>query len=207
MLSDDDRRRIREAVEAVERTTRGEIVPMLVPAAARYREAEHRAGLIVAVLVLAAMLAWHAGGAWLALHPGWILLATVVGYLLGAAFGRRPAAVRLLVPADRMAFKVRLKAEAAFHEHGLHRTREATGVLILVSMLERRVQILADRGINERVDPGTWEAIADGVARTMAHGSPADALCEAVAACGDVLARQLPAPPDNRNELRDDLLM
>jgi uncharacterized membrane protein len=39
---------------------------------------------------------------------------------------------------------------AAFTGQGLHHTRAETGILIFVSLLEHRVVVLADRGINEK---------------------------------------------------------
>ncbi|WP_447973629.1 TPM domain-containing protein [Nitrospira sp. Kam-Ns4a] len=210
MFSDDELRRIREAVQAAERRTRGEIVPMIVPASARYREARHLAGLILAVVALTALLTleygWGRWG-WAAHHPGWILVGVAAAYALGAALGGRPWAIRLLTSRERLAFKVRHRAELAFYEHGLQRTREATGILILVSLLERRVQILADRAINERVAPGTWDGLVGDLVRGIKEGRPAEALCRAIAACGDLLAAHFPARTgENPNELPDELI-
>src|SRR5581483_9087999 len=98
MFSEEDLNKVREAVRAAERRTRGEIVPMIVPASARYREASHAAGLVAALFVLTGLLTLHGRGDWLAVHHGWILLAVVLGYAVGAAAGRFPAVIRRLVP-------------------------------------------------------------------------------------------------------------
>ena len=80
-FTDIERERIRRAVQQAELVTKGEIVPMIVPASALYREASYRAGFMLALLVLALLLTieiywlpwgWHAGNA------GWLLLAVVV---------------------------------------------------------------------------------------------------------------------------------
>ncbi|NWF73588.1 MAG: hypothetical protein HXY51_11185 [Nitrospirae bacterium] len=100
-----ERERIRQAVHQAERITNGEIVPMIVPASALYREAGYRTGFIFALLTLALLLTieiywlswgWHAGNA------GWLLLAVVVSYGIGQWLGRVPMVVRLVTSRDRM---------------------------------------------------------------------------------------------------------
>ena len=212
-FSEQDLAKVREAVQAAERRTRGEIVPMVVPASARYREAWHLAGLLSALFVLSGLLTleygwgpWGAAG-WIERHPGWILLGVMGAYLLGRAVGTRPWCVRLLTSQERMAMKVRRRAEQAFYEHGLHKTREATGILILVSLLERRVQVLADRAINQRVAPGTWDELVGDMLRGLKEGATAEALCQAIARCGALLAEHFPAREgDNPDELADELI-
>jgi putative membrane protein len=106
-----------------------------------------------------------------------------------------------------MAMKVRRRAELAFYEHGLHKTRDATGILILLSVLERRAQILADRAIDARVPPRTWETLIETMIEDIKHDRPTQAFCRVIAECGDLLAVHFPPQgPDNPNELKDDLI-
>lgn len=209
-FTDDDLRKIHDAVQAAERRTRGEIVPMIVPASARYQEVRYLAGLVAALLTLTLLLTVDQGWGQFAgreHHPGWIVLGVVLAYALGHWAGSFPFCIRSLVARERMAFKVRRRAELAFYEHGLHKTRESTGILIMASLLERRVQILADRAINERVPPGTWDNLVQEMIREITDGRPTEAFCRAIAHCGDLLAQYFPATPgDNPDELADDLI-
>ena len=50
---------------------------------------------------------------------------------------------------------VRARAIRAFHEHGLHRTAEGTGVLVFASLFEREAVVLGDRGIHEKIGDRT----------------------------------------------------
>jgi putative membrane protein len=210
MFSQSDLDTIRVAVEAAEKRTRGEIIPMVVPASARYRDASHLAGLIVALVVLALLVTFGYGSGqwtWSKQHPGWIVLGTLTGYGFGNLMGRFPKMIRLLTPQERMAMKVRLRAERAFYEQGLHKTREGTGILILLSLLERRAQILADQAINARVPPGTWESLVHDLVHGIQAGRHTEAFCHVVARCGDLLAAHFPAREgDNPNELPDELI-
>lgn len=209
-FTDAERERIRQAVQQAERVTKGEIVPMIVPASALYREAGYRTGLILALLSLALLLTieiywlpwgWHAGNA------GWLLLAVVVSYGLGQWLGRVSMVVRLVTSRERMVHKVALRAEQAFYKHGLHQTKGRTGVLILVSILERRVHILADKGINDHVPAGTWDGLVNGILDGIRTGQATDAICAAIAKCGALLAQVSPAGSGgNPNELPDALI-
>jgi putative membrane protein len=209
-FTDAERERIRQAVQQAERVTKGEIVPMIVPASALYREAGYRTGLMLALLALAFLLTieiywlpwgWHAGNA------GWLLLAVVAAYGLGQWLGRVPRVIRLVTSRDRMAHKVNLRAEQAFYKYGLHNTKGHTGILILVSLLERRVHVLADKGLNGRVPPGTWDGLVNGIIDGIRTGQATDAICAAIAKCGALLAQVSPAGSgDNPNELPDTLI-
>ena len=209
-FTDAERERIRQAVQQAERVTKGEIVPMIVPTSALYREAGYRTGLILALLSLALLLTieiywlpwgWHAGNA------GWLLLAVVISYGLGQWLGRVPMVVRLVTSRERMVHKVALRAEQAFYKHGLHQTKGRTGVLILVSILEQRVHILADKGINDHVPAGTWDRLVNGILDGIRTGQATDAICAAIAKCGALLAQVSPAGSGgNPNELPDALI-
>jgi putative membrane protein len=209
-FTDAEQERIRQAVQQAERVTTSEIVPMIVPASALYREAGYRTGLILALLALAFLLTieiywlswgWHAGNA------GWLLLAVVASYGLGQWLGRVPMVVRLVTSRERIAHKVALRAEQAFYKHGLQHTKGRTGILILVSMLERRVHILADKGINDHVPAGTWDGLVNGIIAGIRTGHATDAICSAIAECGVLLAQVSPADSrDNPNELPDTVI-
>jgi putative membrane protein len=209
-FSEDDLQKIHDAVREAERRTRGEIVPMVVHSSARYRETAHLVGLVASLIVLTLLLVLDAGWGtwgWTDHHPGWIVLGVLGAYIVGSWIGSLPWCIRMFTSSERMAFKVLRRAELAFYEHGLHKTREGTGILIMVSLLERRAQILADKAINERVPPGTWDALVQDLVRGFKAGRPTEAFCLVIARCGNLLAAHFPAREgDNPDELPDDLI-
>ena len=209
MFSEQDMNTIRAAVEAAERRTRGEIVPMVVPVSARYREASYLAGLILALMVLAVLSVDYGGGRWqwTGRHPGWMIMGVLAAYALGNFIGRFPPIIRLLTSDERMAMKVRLRAERAFYEEGLHKTKEGTGILIFLSLLERRVEILADQAIDARVPPGTWDMLVRDLVQGIQTDRQTEAFCDVIRRCGDLLAIHFPTHGgDNPNELPDELI-
>jgi len=148
-----EQERIRAAVAAAEQRTAGEIVPQIVDASFDYPRAEtFGAGFFA--LALATLLSWGFGGS-----SVWVFLPLfLLGYLPCKWLIRSlPGIHRRLIRPEEMAAEVEEKAMLSFFELGVHRTRERTGILILISLFERRVQLLADEGINAKVSHETWK--------------------------------------------------
>jgi len=193
----DEKARIEAAVRAAELRTSGEIVPLVVDTAYNYPRAEIQGGGLLA-LAVAANLSW-----WLFDGSLWIFLAAfLVGYWPCRLLLRfLPPLLRLLIHPAEIDAEVEERAKTAFLDHGLHRTVDGTGILILICLFEHRVQVLADHGIHQAVPPETWQKIADLVTAGIKQGRTCEALCEAIAHCGDLLAEKFPPRADDRNEL------
>jgi len=197
-----DEERIRRAVAEAESRTRGEIVPMIVHASDSYAHLHVAGGIAIAVTAFVmGMVLWPRS------HPSWFLMLELLGYVLGDLLFRIDGLKRLFLTKREMEAKVFDRALRAFYEHELHKTREASGILILASLLERRVQILADRGIHEKVGEAEWRKAANVLTRALKEKHTGDGFCEAIAICGEVLARHFPvdgaSPHGNPNELPD----
>jgi putative membrane protein len=195
LLDEAERARVRAAVEAAERTTAGEIRVLVV---------ERSAGPDLAVGLVAGLAA--AAGAWAAGareawgHPGLFEAALAAAIGVGAGALAAWAAGRL-----GRARAVLRRAEREFVRLGIAATAGRTGVLIMLSAAERRAVILADRAVNEKVAPGTWEEVVSRLAATAREGRLAAGLEEAVARVGGVLARHFPRGDGDVNELPDDV--
>ncbi len=93
------------------------------------------------------------------------------------------------------------QALADFREYGLVQTRDKTGVLILVVLQKRRVEVLADKGINDIVPAGYWDGIVWTITNSFRNIGPCKGICEAVETVGQMLAEKFPRKPDDTNEL------
>src|SRR5690606_17131616 len=129
----------------------------------------------------------------------------LVGGLVALAASRLPPVRRALTPRSAREARVRVAAEATFYERGVHHTRERTGVLLYVSLLERRAVLLPDTGVSAAVRRGGWGSAAAAVQRAMDERGDGAALAGALAPLGDLLALHLPRRPDDMNELPDEV--
>jgi putative membrane protein len=200
-FSEEEQARIRQAVIDAESKTAGEIVPMLVTASARYTEVELLGtitGLFIGMLV-----EWLWSDPW---GSHFFNLWPAIGAAVGFFVGRTPQVKRPLASKGRIAEAVHSLALASFTQHGLHYTRDHTGILIVVSLLEHRVEVLADRGINAKVEAGTWQEIVTILTDGLKSKQAADAYCRAIKRCGEILAAHFPRQPDDKDELPNRLV-
>ncbi|HJV66892.1 MAG TPA: hypothetical protein VJ550_14240 [Geomonas sp.] len=190
---------IRSAVAAAESRSSGEIAVIVVPESERYREAEKLGALLLAglVSVVISVASGHVS-IW-----SYIPLVCLLFFPSLWLFRLCPLLKLSFAGPRRQIEAVRERALATFYEKELHRTREETGILIFISLLERKVWILADRGINERIKPGHWHGLARKLAGGVRAGRAAETLCEVISECGDELARHFPRRVDDVNELPD----
>ena len=198
----EEKERIRQAVKAAEQRTSGEIVPMIVGASGRYAEVEF-GGLIVGLIVGTAAAFFQANSWGLTeMELAWPIVGAGLGFILCYI----PAIKRHLIPQRRIDQAVHERCLAAFTAHGLHYTKAHTGILILASLFERRVVVLADRGINEKVSPGTWDEVVQILTSGLKSKDGCAAFCAALERCGNILATHFPRQPDDRDELADGLV-
>ncbi len=102
----------------------------------------------------------------------------------------------------RQAFAAALEQ---FFARGLGNTRSRAGVLIFVSLAEHYARIIADRALDDRISETDWRGAVEEMTAHLHEGRVTEGFVDAVARCGDLLARA--APPDGGgNELPDNLV-
>ena len=207
-FSEADREAIQAAVREAEARTSGEIVPYVVDQSDDYASAAWKGaalGALLAPLVALALYRWT--NIWGFPLTYWIALPAPVAGAAAYLFTAFLSPVRRWLAGEHVLdLRVRRRAAVAFLEQEVFRTESRTGILLFVSLFERRVVLLADSGIHQKVKEGQWESITRRLAGEIGHGRPGHALVEAIRACGELLARyRVEIRPDDRNELSDEL--
>ena len=196
-FSTTEKEAIEQAIRRVESGTAGEIVVMVVDTSDDYREA-----VVAGAAVFAAFAAFVLS---LGLHHEtiWFYIPAMFAFFIPGYFLFRtlPRLRMPLVGRGRSAAAVRERALRAFFEKGLHRTRDESGILIFLSLLERKVWILGDRGIDARIDPGGWKKYADRIVGGIHEGKTAEVLCAVVEEWGGILRDAFPPRDNDANEL------
>jgi len=196
-FTQEEQQKIEAAVKKAEEKTSGEIVPMVVNSSYEYPRAELIGGGTLA-LAVGLIVSWAVGGE----SIWWFLPVFIVGFFVFQLLIRNlPDLKRKLIHPEEFDIEVREKALVSFVEQGLHETRDKTGILILISLFERRVQVLADSGINAKVSESTWEEIVAIIINGLKTGNTCDATCRAVERCGELLQNHFPRKDDDTNEL------
>ena len=193
----EEKERIRSTTFDIESRTIGEIVVMVVDRSDDYLDGEVTGGVLGGSLIAMVVteLFFHAS-MWF-----FIPLAFVFFFPVRILFKKVQPLRTVFISSRRREHAVRHRAIRAFHEKGLTRTKEHTGVLFFISLLEHKVWVLADRGIHEKIGQETLNTFAAQVSKGIAEGRACDGLCEAMRNAGDLLSLHFPLKPGDSDEL------
>ncbi|MBU0506375.1 MAG: TPM domain-containing protein [bacterium] len=201
-FSETDKKRIEEAVKQAEAKTSGEIMPMCLANSDFYPAAHYRAAFVFSFIIATAF--YYKWGTFL--DSMWFFSIIIVGMILGYFSAYLPFIKKLFLIKKETAEEVYQRALQAFLENNLHNTRDRTGILIMISVLEKRVEILADIGINEKASPQEWHKLASNLITHIKNKKITDGLIEAITTCGETLAEHFPIKHDDTNELSNKLI-
>jgi len=221
-----DHERIAAAIAASEARTSGEIFCVVAGRVSAYRDIRLGWAALAALLLPLALIplgfdpAWLPGvaGAWEAAHMA--ARDVTIGRAL-AAYAVIQAAIFLVVflivslpgvsrwttPSSVRRARTRRAAMKQFLAHGLHQTEARTGVLIFACLADHQVEVVADKGIHDKVESAVWGDAVAALTRDMRARRPAEGFITAIGLCGEVLAQHFPPRPVNENELPDRLVV
>lgn len=222
MVSFDEgaRTRIAAAVTAAEATTDAEIVPIVAARSDAYHDVALHWTLIGMFLALALVAAMPAPLVTLLdrLHGGWdmalptgmlvsALIVLVAIVFLAFRLLTAPLTVRMaLTPGRTKTRRVRARAVLLFRAAIEMRTASRTGVLLYLSLAERRAEIVTDAAVLARVRPEAWGHAMHALVEALRDGRAGDGMVAAIAQVGAVLAESFPHTGTDPNELPDRLI-
>ncbi len=214
-LSDSDNERVKKAVSEAESRTSGEIVTAIINESSDYAFFELMASLVGGFIYYTVSLFFYNEiSTWLSsifwefrevYTTVFIGLSTILVIGLLYILANIPGVDNLIVSSKIIKKKVSRRALLFFCESGLFNTRDRTGVLIFLSLREKRVELIADSGINALVEQDSWNGIVDNLTAELKAGRSVDGLVKAVTSCGDLLVEHFPVKADDENELGDDV--
>ncbi len=198
-FSAEEKERLKATIQEAESKTIGEIVVMVVDRSDHYAEAEILGGILLASLVslILSLLFFHSS-IW-----SYVPLSFILFFPCRLLFKKVEALKKHLIGLRRKEEAVRLRAERVFFEKGLYKTKKNTGVLFFLSLFERKIWVLADRGIYEKMNQETLNGFAKDVSRGIRESRACEALSQTIRGIGGLLSEHFPITPDDTDELPD----
>lgn len=196
--------RIRQAVKDAEAKTSAEIVPMIVRRSSAVGQVPMVLTLAIAVTALLVLLA----GREFLTDPEVIGLALAVfpvSFLLGLWLARFDVLQRLTIPNGDEIAQVWRRARIEFGAARVSGTRHRSGVLLLVSMMERRAVILPDEGVSAVLNAELCKILVDRMASHLGRGEWGPAFEGVIGEMSEKLAAALPRGTGGGDELANDL--
>jgi uncharacterized membrane protein len=96
-------------------------------------------------------------------------------------------------------------AIAQFERLKMHETKDRNGVLIYIATRDRKLAIIGDQNINEKVSSDYWENTKNNLIAAFKKGEYVNGITDAVADVGEKLKAYFPYLSDDTNELANDL--
>jgi len=198
----DEKERIKKTTIDAESHTAGEIAVVVVDHSSSYVEAEIIGGVFLGSLIsfIVTIVFFHSS-IWVYIPCSFLFY-----FPSHMFFKKYPSLKAAFVGRKRMQKAVKERALRAFYEKGLYRTKDQTGVLFFLSLLERKVWVLADKGIHEKITQPALNSFARMVSKGIREGRSCDALCEAIQEIGGRLAKYYPADAGDIDELTDEVI-
>jgi putative membrane protein len=189
---------IAAAIREIEKQTDAEMVVVVRGRSGNYLHADYLFGAIVALIGLVFVLFSP-----IEFHTYWIPFDVVVLFIAGAWISSRGDWIRRTFTTRKFrANAARMGASAMFYEAGIANTAAETGMLVYLSLLERRLEVIADRGILKAVPPLEWNQCVFELHQVGKQATP-QRFIDGLLMTGKLLAEHLPATGENPNELAD----
>ena len=204
-LTQDEQDRVTQAVKDAELQTSGEIVPMIVSYSYEYPKAILIAALLYSLplsYVLAHLLSMYL---WLDFfHIHFFFLLFIPRFILCYwIVSNNRFLSRMFISSEEMAIEVEEEATKSFFMERLYETKENNGILLFISVFEKRAWILADRGINERIEQSEWQNIVDTLTAEIRKDNRGDGICRAIERIGAILKDHFPYKRNDTDELHN----
>jgi len=197
-FDDAAREALTSCVREIEKATDAELVLIVRARSGSYRHADYLFGSILAFAGLTFLLFSP-----VSFQVYWVAIDVALLFALGAFLSSRSSTIRHLLSRKRHRNEAaRTGAAAMFYEAGIANTDAEMGVLVYLSLLERRLELIADRGVLKGVPALDWNQILFELHQAGKKPEP-ETLLKGLRGLGKLLAQNLPPTGENPNELPD----
>jgi putative membrane protein len=185
-----------DCVKEIEKGTDAEVVIVVRARSGQYARADYLFGAIIAFLGLLFLLFSP-----VTFSQVWVVIDVVLLFILGSLLSSRSNTIRRLLTTPKSRKDgVRTGAAAMFYEAGIANTDAEMGVLVYLSLLERRLELIADRGVLKAVPSLQWNERLFELHQAGQNPEPQTFLA-AIRNLGSLLAEHVPATGENPDEL------
>src|ERR1044072_4918158 len=185
-------------IKEIERNTDAELVIVVRARSGNYSHADYLFGFVVAFVILNFLIFVPFP------FPEYLVPVDIaVAFVLGAIISWRSNSIRRLFSRENYRKQaVRRAAAAMFYEAGIANTNAEMGVHIYLSLMEKKLELIADRGVMKKVPAHDWNREVFELNQVGKNPDP-QKFQHAIQEFGKVLATHVPPTGENPNELPD----
>jgi putative membrane protein len=198
-LYEKQKQNIAEAIRAAESRTSGELVAVIAHNSDDYFYIPMLWAALSALILPGALL-------WFDITSASLELMQVATFVVAAMVFRLPWLKMRLIPRYVRQRRAALLAREQFLLQNLHHTEQRNGILLFVSVAERYVELIADKGIHEVVPLGTWDTVVQQFIEHVHRHQIETGFITAIEQCSEILAQHFPISDKDSNELPNHLI-
>ncbi len=203
ILTDEERARVAEGIEEIEKRTGAQIVVAVVERSDSYAELPWKAFALGAsitclvILALGFLAPFQASQA-----AGFVAMAGMLAFggLCALLAVLMPGFARLFLSRYRCEVEVRQYAESLFLKREIFATARRTGILLFASLFEGQAVLLPDRGLAGSLTGDAIESVVGPMAASLSRGRTGKALEEGLGRLLDLLEGTASAGPGDAGE-------
>ncbi|MCB9679532.1 MAG: hypothetical protein H6737_30785 [Alphaproteobacteria bacterium] len=173
---------VEDLVTELEARTDAEIVVVAASRSGTYDDVRYAVATAVTFVALAVIVEIPAS-----VPPFWMMVDLLLTWFATAWICNADPILRRMVRARRRLDAVKEAAAAEFHAESVHGTPNRTGLLVYVSALEERVELVPDLGLEARIPKGRWAKALEAF-----HHADLDHFLTGLREIGDVLEQHVP---------------
>lgn len=208
-LTEQDFKRIEVGVKQAENKISGEIVPVLLQRSYHYPSSKYKCALLASFLSFTVLIV---GDRFISdfniydpiYYFTWVFAFSTLGFLVPVWW---PTIAVALATDKEKDYVIINKAETLFLEHEVFNTRQRSGIMLFVSFDEKKAMVLADTGINQKVEQTEWDSLIENLVGKIKSGNTVGGLEAAIDQCSQILiSNGFKKEDDDTNELSDQLI-
>jgi len=204
-FSVDDLAKIKEAIFQAEMNNNGEIVPVIIKQSDFYPAAHFRLALLGAFL--GDFLYYQFSSE---TDPIYFLYLFIVGAVIGFLLGHIGIFKMLFTTKDEVEEETRQRAMESFLTNGVVDTPNRNGVQLFISLLEHKVIITVDSGLQGKLGTHSnevWQKVLEELLLALKAGNHTHAIIKAIEEMGKILTQHYPAEHTSSNDLPNKLII
>lgn len=205
-LSQSDLKEIEEAVKRAEKTTSGEIVPMIVKSSSTVG---HVPLLVFTILLLSFYLLGIYDFTHEHYEKPWFLTFcwSIASLVLSVWLSRKPLVQRFFINSRDRESQTITRAMNEFYHAKMDETKESTGILLFMSLDDHKAVVLADKKISDVLGKDTWTDLVSILVQGAKKKKIKQGFIEAIDLCGSILKPHFPIKEGDKNELSNHLVI
>ena len=200
-FNEDFKTELYQTIEDLENSSQVEVVAIIKRQSGNYRDISLLSGAVILFLAYTYFMF-----APTVFEVYSIYFMTIIAFLIGFSIVEFILPVqKLLTGKKRLEKNVELYSRAIFQKAGIRHTQEKIGILFYVSLFEKKVKILADKGAENSIPSEEMQKIKNDFQEIFKSSDLPNEFLSKLQNCKEIFAKYIPPIEDDINELSDDL--